>query len=288
MLNPSFIPLSAIEDVCKANKDFIRCFTEAEIGILTKAFCNRYFHKDHVVPEFKDRTMSLFWERLSKKIDSFTDETKEREAPKIVKRHVEVKAQIVCTTAPVEQPEVDDQTDPELTNKEKLLYRFLVEARDKYGVSEDGCFTVMATELRKYMLSDGRVFKASRDALVERGIIKYDHAVIGSKRRTRYWILKENVVEAPVEVTVEEPEDTTLTDDEQTLLRAIENSKDRRTPEGYFRAPVIYLTNATGLGYHQIALCKDSLQRKGYINYKLADGRYHFFKLLKNNYNKTA
>lgn len=291
------ISFEFVKKLCGSNKDQIHMLSDQELGEFTRAVCNYYLLDKPKEPEFKDRFLELLWKRMVPKIDKYLN-TEEEPRPK--HQRIEVKAQLVYTTEQKsevdeldpelmykEEDEVDDQTPAsvELTENEQKFLDILKECKSKNGIEANGSFKAPAKELRKGKLSDGRVFKETREGLVAKGLIKYEY---NNSRERMYWLLNTPVVEPKPVVNVV-LDNTDLNREEQLLFYYIQRSRAKRDADGWFKAPVVYLDNATGLGYRLIAMYKESLKNKGYIDYKLGDGKYHYFKVLKEyNYKQIA
>lgn len=280
-----------------------------EFGIFVKSMLNYYLIKKPVEPNFKDRFLSLLWKRIIPKLDKYLNT---EDVPAVVEKpkhqRIEVKAknvELVYTTSPVankteveeldpeltyKEDQVDDQTQPnvELTEPERKLLNAIIKCKEKYGTDADGGFKAPAIELRD-VIRGGGDFRAARNGLVNKGLIRYEFVKNEKKLNERkYWLLNGTPAVKPVVVDVPE-KDIELSDEEQMLLWHIQNSHGKMASDGYYRAPIKYLDGVTGLGYHQIAVLKASLKDKGYIDYKIGEGRYHYYKVIKGyNFKKTA
>lgn len=303
------ISIDFVKKLCGSNKDQIHMLTDQELGIFTRAICNYYLLDKPKEPDFKDRFLTLLWKRL---VVPFNKYLNTEDVPAVVEKpkhqRIEVKAknvELVYTTSPVankteveeldpeliyKEDQVDDQTQPnvELTEPERKLLNAIIKCKEKYGTDADGGFKAPAIELRD-VIRGGGDFRAARNGLVNKGLIKYEFVKNEKKlKERRYWLLNGTPAVKPVAVDVPE-KDIELSDEEQMLLWHIQNSHGKKASDGYYRAPIKYLDGVTGLGYHQIAVLKASLKDKGYIDYKIGEGRYHYYKVIKGyNFKKTA
>ena len=305
----NYISIDFLNELCKKNKNNINLCTPQEFGEVCKALLNYYFRKNPTVPEFKERIQTLLWKNSVSAINKYLNT---EEVPAVVEKpkhqRIEVKAknvELVYTTSPVankteveeldpeltyKEDQVDDQTQPnvELTEPERKLLNAIIKCKEKYGTDADGGFKAPAIELRDVIRGGGE-FRATRNGLVNKGLIRYEFVKNEKNLNERkYWLLNGTPTSDPVTVDVPE-KDIELSNQEQMLLWHIKNSHGKKTSDGYYRAPIKYLDGVTGLGYHQIAVLKASLKDKGYIDYKVGEGRYHYFKVFKDyNFKKTA